>query len=275
MPELPEVETYVRDLHSEVAGRQVIGCQVLWLRTIAAPPAELFPSVIVGQRFGSFSRRGKYMLLSLESGDVMVVHLRMTGKLLIRAAGEGIDRHARLLLDLDDGRRLDFIDPRKFGRIWLVSNAEEVVGKLGPEPLGASFTADYLAQRLYGRNAAVKSLLLDQTVAAGIGNIYADEALHIAQLHPLRSGGSLSLEEIARLHVALRAVLQRAIDLGGSSLGESPAQNYLRPGGVPGEFQEEHRVYGRTGQPCLRCGAPIQRVVIGQRSAHFCPQCQR
>jgi formamidopyrimidine-DNA glycosylase len=274
MPELPEVETHVRDLEPELRNRAVTAAQVLWRRTIAVPSAEQFVGMIAGQHFTSFGRRGKYMLFGMASGDTLIIHLRMSGKLFVRPANTAVDLHTRVVFELDDGRRLCFVDPRKFGRIWLVANAEEVVGKLGPEPQGNEFTAEWLAQKLAKRGVAVKSLLLDQSIAAGVGNIYADEALHEALIHPLRRGSSLTPDEIERLRLALAAVLTRAVELGGSSLGRSPIQNYLRPSGEAGEFQEEHRVYARTGKPCLRCTAPITRIVVGQRSTHFCPICQ-
>ena len=274
MPELPEVETHVRDLEPELRNSAVTAAQVLWQRTIAVPSAEQFVAMIAGQHFTSFGRRGKYMLFGMASGDTLIIHLRMSGKLFVRPADAAVDLHTRVVFKLNDGRRLCFVDPRKFGRIWLVANVEEVVGKLGPEPQGNEFTAEWLAQKLAKRGVAVKSLLLDQSIAAGVGNIYADEALHEALIHPLRRGSSLTPDEIERLRLALAAVLTRAIELGGSSLGRSPIQNYLRPSGESGEFQEEHRVYARTGKPCLRCTAPITRIVVGQRSTHFCPICQ-
>jgi formamidopyrimidine-DNA glycosylase len=274
MPELPEVETHVRDLEPELRNRAVTTAQVLWPRTIAAPSAEQFVGMIAGQRFTSFGRRGKYMLFGMTSGDTLIIHLRMSGKLFVRTADTAVDLHTRAVFELNDGRRLCFVDPRKFGRIWLVADAEEVVGRLGPEPQGNEFTAEWLAHKLAKRGVAVKSLLLDQSIAAGVGNIYADEALHEALIHPLRRGSSLTPDEIERLRLALAAVLTRAVELGGSSLGRSPIQNYLRPGGAAGEFQEEHRVYARAGKPCLRCTAPITRIVVGQRSTHFCPICQ-
>jgi formamidopyrimidine-DNA glycosylase len=275
MPELPEVETYVHDLQVRLKGRTVTRSVALWPRTIAAPSVEHFTAIVIGQRFANFTRRGKYMLLTMDSGAILIIHLRMTGKCLIRTAGEPVDRHTRVLFELDDGYRLDFVDSRKFGRVWLVDDASGVVGKLGPEPLSETFTDDYLARRLAGRSAAVKSLLLDQGIVAGVGNIYADEALHAAGIHPQRAGDDLTADEIGILRRAVQEVLRRAIALGGSSLGDSPVQNYLRPGGETGEFQHEHQVYGRAGLPCLQCGEIIQRAVIGQRSAHYCPVCQR
>ncbi|MBP8293010.1 MAG: bifunctional DNA-formamidopyrimidine glycosylase/DNA-(apurinic or apyrimidinic site) lyase [Caldilineaceae bacterium] len=274
MPELPEVETYVRELAPLLTGRQVCAAEVFWPRTIAAPDADAFQTQIVGQQFATFGRRGKYMLLGLASGATLIVHLRMTGHLQVEPAGTAPDKHTHVLLDLDSGERLLFRDSRKFGRIWLVDEAAPVLARLGPEPLSNDFTPDGLGQRLAGRQAAIKALLLDQAIVAGIGNIYADEALFRAGVHPLRHGGSLTSAELARLHLAVCMVLADGIAAAGSSLGVSSIQNYQRPGGQPGSFQEQHRVFQRTGQPCLVCGAPIARIVIAQRSTHFCPGCQ-
>ena len=273
MPELPEVETYVRELEPLLRGRQVAAAQVFWPRTIAAPGAAEFAAAMVGQRFERFGRRAKYMLLGLASGDTLIVHLRMTGHLFVKDADAPPASHTHVLFDLDDGRRLHYQDPRKFGRLWLTAEPETLLAKLGPEPLGDEFTAA-LADKLRGRKASIKALLLDQTLAAGVGNIYADEALFRAGIHPARAGGSLTPAEIERLALAVAAVLAEGIAAAGSSLGTSGLQNYSRPGGQAGGFQDAHRVFRRTGQPCVVCGAPIERVVLGQRSTHFCPQCQ-
>jgi formamidopyrimidine-DNA glycosylase len=310
MPELPEVETYVRELEPLLAGRVVTAAEVRWARTVAAPTPEEFTARIVGQRFTTFGRRAKYMLLGLtpagtgesafgrESvtepgdtlpgatepgatepgdtlpGDTLIVHLRMTGHLFLRDGAVAPDGHTHVIFSLDDGRRLHFQDPRKFGRIWLTHEPDSVLRKLGPEPLSDAFSGEELARKLQGRKAAIKALLLDQALAAGVGNIYADEALFRARLHPLRAGGSLSPDEIERLRLAVAAVLTAGIAAAGSSLGGSSLQNYSRPGGQTGSFQEDHRVFRRTGEPCHTCGAPIARIVVGQRSTHYCPQCQ-
>ena len=274
MPELPEVETYIRDLEPELDGRRIISARILWERTIAAPSAAEFAQAIVGQRFTKFGRRGKYMLLGLASGDTLIVHLRMTGKLQLEPVNVEPKKHTRVVLQLDDERSLHYNDPRKFGRMWLAPDPVAVVGQLGPEPLSLEFTPLGLAQKLAGRKASIKALLLDQRIVAGIGNIYADECLFRAGIHPARNGGSLTSMEIAALHEAIRAVLTRSIQQRGSSLGSSSLQNYLRLNGAKGEFQEEHQVFQRTGQPCYRCGRPIERIVLAQRSTHFCPRCQ-
>jgi formamidopyrimidine-DNA glycosylase len=274
MPELPEVETYVRELTPELTGRLVVGAQVLWPRTIAAPAAEEFPDRIAGLAFTEFDRRGKYMRFGMSDGSSFIVHLRMTGKLLVKPGDDPVLPHTQVVIRLDDGRALHYIDPRKFGRMWLVPDADAVLHKLGPEPLQDVFTAAGLAARLAGRSASIKALLLDQNIVAGVGNIYADEALFRAGLHPARPGGSLTAEEIARLHLAVQAVLEEGIARRGSSLGGSSLQNYVRPNGSIGGFQEEHFVFRRTGQACRTCGEPIARIVLAQRSTHFCPQCQ-
>ena len=196
---------------------------------------------MVGQRFVSFGRRGKFMLLGLEGGDSLIVHLRMTGKLLIQPPDARSDKHTHVVLMLDDDRQLHYNDARKFGRLWLVHDTEPVLQKLGPEPFGGDFTDDWLAARLSGRKASIKALLLDQAVVAGVGNIYADEALFGASIHPARMGGTLESEEVERLVESVQEVLGRGIERRGSSLGDSGAQNYVRPGGESGGFQEEHK----------------------------------
>ncbi len=274
MPELPEVETYLRDLTPTLTGRRVIAVQVFWPRTIATPSVDAFCQEMEGQVFAHFGRRGKFMLLGLAGGDTLIVHLRMTGRLHLEPASTEPSPHTHVVMALDDGRALHYTDTRKFGRLWLVSDSETVLGHLGPEPLGAGFTAAYLAGRLAGRRASIKALLLDQGMVAGVGNIYADEALFLAGIHPAWPAGSLALEEVERLCGAVASVLRQAIDRQGSSLGDSRWQNYRRPNGQPGSFQDEHKVFQRTGQPCVRCGQSIQRMVIAQRGTHFCPHCQ-
>ena len=269
MPELPEVETYVRELRPQLVGKRVVAGQVHWPRSIATPDPTLFLELIRGRRFDTFARRGKYMLLGLDSAETLIIHLRMTGEVRVRPALVEPDKHTHLLLTLDSGERMHYRDPRKFGRIWLVDNPERVLHKLGPEPLADGFAPDDLGKGLAGRTASVKALLLNQSILAGVGNIYADEALFLAGIDPRRRGGDLSRGEVAALHGAVRAVLQAGIDGRGSSL-----QNYAPPSGEKGSFQEEHRVFRRTDQPCYTCGTAINRIVLAQRSTHFCPTCQ-
>lgn len=275
MPELPEVETYIRELAPDLQGRRVVQAHVYWPGSIALPTGAEFESAMPGASFAEFGRRGKYLLFGLDDPRTLIVHLRMTGKLYLAPTGAPPGKHEHVILDLDDGRSLHYQDPRKFGRLWLTPDPAAILRNLGPEPFGPDFTPAYLSQKLAGRTAAIKGLLLDQRILAGVGNIYADEALYRARLHPSRAGGDLAEDEIGRLHAAVQAVLARAIEQQGSSLGGSSLQNYMRPGGQQGGFQEEHNVFRRTGQPCPRCGHPIERIVIAQRSSHFCPICQR
>ncbi len=277
MPELPEVETYVRTLKPLLKGKTILSAEVHWPRTIAAPDADRFTDLIRGRSFSSFGRRGKYMLLGLDSAETLIIHLRMTGELRLlpppatsaSAADAPVDKHTHVLFDLDTREQLRYRDTRKFGRIWLVEDTREVVGKLGPEPLDEAFVPQTLAQTLAGRKANVKALLLNQSLLAGVGNIYADESLFRARIDPRRAGGSLALEEIERLHLALRDVLLEGIAAQGSSV-----QNYAPPTGAKGGFQEKFQVFRRSGEPCFTCGTSISRTVLAQRSTHFCPACQ-
>lgn len=271
MPELPEVETVARELRPLLIGRQVASARVLWPRTIAEPAPEAFVARMAGQSFADVGRRGKYVVCALASGEAFLVHLRMTGRLKVVGPDSPAlaGPHLRAWLQFTDGDALAFSDPRKFGRIWLTDDVMRVVGKLGPEPLAWDFTPELLAQRLRGRWGTMKALLLDQTVVAGLGNIYADEALFIAGLHPLRAGAGLTDAEIGRLHEAIRQVLIEAIGERGTTL-----RDYRPPYGAEGAYQNHLRVYQQTDRPCPRCGAPIHRIRVTQRSTHFCPQCQ-
>jgi len=271
MPELPEVETTASDLRPLLVGQHVTGVHVLWSRTIAEPDPSALAATLPGQQFVSVGRRGKYLLFGLDSGDTLIIHLRMTGRLEIVTNNSLAlsHKHVRAWFDLASGQHLLFADPRKFGRIWLVNDVRPVVGKLGPEPLAQDFTAAVLAERIHHRHVAIKALLLDQKVLAGLGNIYTDEALFLARLHPLRRGDSLNMEEIQRLHRAIRQVLSEAIGQRGTTL-----RDYRPPAGGEGTYRDRLRVYGQTGHPCPRCGTPIQRIRVVQRSTHFCPRCQ-
>ncbi len=268
MPELPEVETVVRSLRPHVAGRTVTGVEIYWPRTIHTPAPEAFRRELAGQRIDGVGRRGKFVIFCLERGDLLV-HLRMTGQLL--AAPPGAEpglRHLRVALELD-GVRLLFNDARKFGRMYLVASAQEWLAGLGPEPLNGELTVQGLAARLASRRAPVKSLLLDQHLLAGVGNIYADEALHAAHIAPQRPGCSLSQAEVVALRAGLQSVLERAIADRGTTLSD-----YRDGQGEPGRHQDVLQVYGRAGAPCSLCGGPIVRTRIGGRSAYHCPQCQ-
>ncbi|MEM7126317.1 MAG: DNA-formamidopyrimidine glycosylase [Chloroflexota bacterium] len=269
MPELPEVETYRRELAPELVGRTIEKAEVLWPRIIAEPSPGEFCQKAKKQEFDRFDRRGKYLIFSFIGGSSLIIHLRMTGEIHIHPPSVEPDKHTHVRFWLDDGRTLHYRDMRKFGRLWLVDNPGSVLFHLGPEPLDDSFTPERLATQLARRKSKIKSLLLDQSVVAGVGNIYADEALFRAGIDPRRLGNSLSIVEVTALHGEIRNVLQWGIEKGGSTL-----QNYVRLGGLKGEFQHEHQVFRKTGQPCPKCGHPIERTVITQRSTHFCSHCQ-
>jgi formamidopyrimidine-DNA glycosylase len=275
MPELPEVETVARGLQARLPGAAISHVHVLWDRTISYPlPAERFSAEVAGGVVRRVGRRGKSVVLHLDDGRVVTVALRMTGALIVAAPGAAPDPHARVVFDLSDGRQLRFRDVRKFGRIGLYPGRgrrrlADVFARHGPEPLAGSFSAARLAHRLRRRSARLKTLLLDQSFIAGVGNIYADEALWRARLHPLRRADTLTDAEVRRLHRAIRAALREGLAGGGASY-----RDYVDPDGEPGLAAERMRVYRRTGQRCPRCGRRIERIGVGQRATHFCPRCQ-
>ncbi len=271
MPELPEVETYVRELRPLLLGRRITGVTVHWPRMVAGRDVEEFRRRLTGQEINALWRRGKYLVFQLSGGDFLLLHLKMSGRLYVLPATEPSDPHAHTVFDLEAGEQLRFHDPRKFGRAYLVEDPEAVVGRLGPEPLAEEFTPEMLDRMLARRKGRLKPLLLNQTFLAGLGNIYVDEALHAAGLHPLRSAQSLSPDEKHRLYEAIRLVLRRGIETQGTTFADP--NPFLRPSGEPGWYQPQ--VYGRQGQPCPVCGTPIERITVGQRGTHFCPYCQR
>jgi formamidopyrimidine-DNA glycosylase len=264
MPELPEVETIARNLRPELSGREVVSASLLWTRSLQAPSSEVFIEQISGQTILNVSRRAKYLDIQL-TVDHLFIHLRMSGDLVIKDTASPPEKHDRLILHLSDERQLVFNDPRKFGRIWLTSNPLDVIAGLGPEPLDPAFTIQTLYNRLHERKRSVKPLLLDQSFLAGMGNIYTDEALHLSGVHPLRVSDTISLQEVERLHAAIQNVLLNGIQHNGASF------DWVYRGG---NFQNYFRVYGRQGQPCPVCSTPIQKMSVGQRGTHFCPNCQ-
>lgn len=270
MPELPEVEMVARGLREPLTGRRALALWTDWPRIIHSPGTEEFAARIHGQVFRSVSRRGKFLLCALDS-ETLIVHLRMTGRLYVADDGEELaaDRWLHFRLQLDGGQQLRFSDARKFGRIWLTADPATVTGGLGPEPLSRQFTARWLARGLRGRSRAIKPLLLEQGFIAGVGNIYADEALNRARLHPLRPANSLGDGEARALHRALRAALRAGVEHEGASINW-----YRKPDGSKGGSQNHFRVYGRAGQPCPRCGTSVVKTVVAQRGTHFCPRCQ-
>jgi formamidopyrimidine-DNA glycosylase len=270
VPELPEVETYARDLAAALVGRAFTGARTTWPRQMPSlAPAE-FDARLRGQRVLSVGRRGKYLVFRLET-DWLLVHLKMSGRFAIATPTAPADPLAHTILALDDGSELRFHDPRKFGRLYLTAQPHEILGRLGPDALSATTSLRLFADRLAARRRRLKPLLLDQTVVAGIGNIYADESLWRARLHPLGRADRISPPEVERLYWAVRWVLGRAIALRGTSLTRG---GYRDLDGRTGRMRQALAVYGRTGKPCPRCGRAIDRLIVAGRGTHVCLTCQ-
>jgi formamidopyrimidine-DNA glycosylase len=270
MPELPEVETVVRSLRPMVVGQTIHEMWYDWPRTLHSPSPDIFAARVRGQKVHDVTRRAKYIILHLDH-DFLLVHLKMTGRLYVLEAGAVVpdDRWIHVRFQLDKGSSLCFSDSRKFGRIYLASQVEHVVKGIGPEPLEADFTPEVFFQRLNSRDRALKPLLLDQAFVAGVGNIYADEALFRSGLHPLRRSGTLGRDDAYRLYGAVRDALSAGISHEGASINW-----YRKPDGTRGNSQDHFFVYGRDGQPCHTCQATIEKIRVGQRGTHFCPRCQ-
>lgn len=267
MPELPEVETIKTELYPYVVGRTVTGVDLRWDGIVKHPaPAELV-SRVTGRKITDLTRRGKYLFFHLDGGGVLVMHMKMTGSLIVDPES---DRFTRATLDLDNGSVLHFWDPRKFGRMWLDEDETVVRTQLGPEPLDEDFTADTLKKILKGRKAPIKPVLLDQAHIAGIGNMYADEALFDARIHPETIAGSLTPAEVTTLYHSIVKVLQKALVLKGASI-----RNYIRPDGEAGTAHDEFNVAHGVGKDCPRCGGPVERIVVRGRGTYFCPHCQK
>jgi formamidopyrimidine-DNA glycosylase len=287
MPELPEVETVCRQLEPEIEGRVIERLEVLderWTRPIPSAQVE---KAVEGRTIEGLGRRGKYLLLALDDGETLVMHLRMTGNLVLVEGEERLDpsegmplyegerstseRHLRARFSLDDGRELWFTDPRRFGEAFLLDKAglEARFAKLGVEPLSAEFTPEVLGERAAGRQAPLKSFLLDQSHVAGIGNIYADEALYRARLHPLSPAGSMKPEHRLAVRDAIVEALEAGLEHGGASIDD-----YRDARGEKGGMQNEFLVHTRESEPCPSCGDPISRIVVSGRSTYFCPGCQ-
>ena len=277
MPELPEVETITRLLRQGTNERPatLVGCQIssadlLWQRSLAEPNPDEFSRRIVGQSIQKIGRRGKFIVLSLTK-STLLIHLRMSGDMRLEDALDAdgnpipVEKHDRLILNFIDGQRLAFNDTRKFGRVWLVEDTQKVLGGLGPEPLDPQLTPEKFHAMLNNRSRQLKPLLMDQRFLAGMGNIYTDEALFLARLHPLAQSNHLDERDSVRLLEAIQLVLQEGIQRNGASI------DWVYRGG---EFQNHFHVYGRTGEACLQCGTPIQRLIVGQRGTHICPTCQ-
>jgi formamidopyrimidine-DNA glycosylase len=265
MPELPEVETIRNEITPNIVGHTITAITLFDEKIVRQPSVEEFNSRLIGEAITGVGRRGKYMLLSLTSGQTLVIHLKMTGSLWLKPP----DRFVRAVIHLNGGVKLYFRDPRKFGMMWLVENNNVISDKLGPEPLEAKFTAATLAKILDRRTAPIKALLCDQNLIAGIGNMYADEALFLAKIHPMRAGGSLSREEVKRLYNAIRQALAAAIGAKGASVN-----TYFRPDGQIGTAHFQFKVAHRRGEDCPVCGTPLKRITVRNRGTYFCPKCQ-
>jgi len=274
MPELPEVETIARDLNAAgLVGRTVAWGRVFWDRSVAEPSAAAFCRRIENKRVAAVRRRGKFLVFDFASGEALLIHLRMSGRLHLVPGGQARLSHEHVVVAFDDGSELRLHDTRKFGRVYLVPDAERILGRLGPEPLDPGFTTPLLGSMLESRNRLIKPLLLDQSFVAGIGNIYADEALWEARIHPMRRSRSITAAEVRALHRAIRVVLERGLKNLGTSLGTGKA-NFYSVGRRRGRNIDRLKVFRRTGLPCPRCGAAVTRIVVGQRSTHLCPKCQ-
>jgi formamidopyrimidine-DNA glycosylase len=272
MPELPEVETIRRRLEPFVVGRRIEGAEINDARLTRPFDPTPVAAALQGERIAGLDRRGKYLVVRFESGRVLLIHLRMTGNLRLTGGDPADGPHDRAVLRLDNGSDVVYRDVRRFGT-WLLVEPEELepylAERVGEEPLEEAFRTAALAARLTGRRAPVKAALLDQRTVAGLGNIYADEALWRARIHPLRPAGELEPDEVRRLHRALRDALRRGIARQGATL-----RDYATPDGERGAMQEEFKVYGREGEPCPRCGTPIEKIRAGGRGTSYCPHCQ-
>lgn len=279
MPELPEVETIKRDLETLVVGKKITKVDIIpdpkGFRALRRfPSREAFIREVEGRTITMIGRRGKYLLFELDSGDSLIIHLGMAGQLLYRARNTEREDFTRVTFILD-GDELRFTDVRKLGELYLYSPGRYEgldVSKLGPEPLSDAFTTGYLTKALAKKKKAIKPVLMDQDVVAGIGNIYSDEILFDARIHPKRPASSLGSGEISKLHRATQVVLEGAIQLRGTSARDD---RFVDAFGRRGNFQDQLQVYERTEQPCLVCGQPISTTKLGGRSAHFCPRCQK
>ena len=269
MPELPEVETIVRQLRARgVEGRKIRSVKINWAPTVEPYSVVQFSKAVTGTTINEVSRVGKWMLFSLSSGQTIMVHLRMAGSF---AMEEG--SHDRIVITLSDGLTLYYRDTRKFGRWKLVDDPQEILSKLGPDALTRRFSQTYFNEAMRKKHRMIKPLILDQSIVAGLGNIYADEALWESKIHPERLSDSLTDEELAALFKAIKHVLKVGVKNRGTSLGDGKT-NYRDVEGVSGENRAEVKAYGRGGKPCNRCKTPLEKTVVAQRGTTFCPNCQ-
>lgn len=273
MPELPEVETVRKGLTQLVVGKTIHHVDVFWEKIIESPEVPIFTAALKGQRIESIDRRGKFLIIKLTEGD-LISHLRMEGKYEFFQKDAPMTKHTHVVFHFTDGSQLQYRDVRKFGRMTLVGKdqGEQYRGilQLGPEPTAEAFQLAAFKAGLKKHHKAIKPLLLDQKLVTGLGNIYVDEALWEAKIHPEQPADTLKAKEVALLHQAIIDVLARAVEAGGTTI-----RTYLNALGEAGKFQLSLNVYGQTGKPCPRCGTPIKKIKVAQRGTHFCPRCQR
>jgi len=275
MPELPEVQTIVDDLNAaNILGVPIGGAKVFWKKTIAEPSAAGFCKRLRGRQFSTIHRRGKYLVFETDCQYTMLLHLRMSGRLHLVSVDTPRVKHEHVIITFQNQQELRFHDTRKFGRIHLIADPVRILERLGPEPLAREFTVKMLADRLRRHKRLLKPLLLDQAFVAGLGNIYVDEALWDAKLHPNRIAAELSMAEIKALHRAIPRVLKRGLKNLGTSLGTGET-NFYSVARHRGRNKDDLKVFRRTDLPCPRCKTKIERIVVGQRSTHICTYCQK
>ncbi|WP_187620209.1 bifunctional DNA-formamidopyrimidine glycosylase/DNA-(apurinic or apyrimidinic site) lyase [Selenomonas ruminis] len=273
MPEMPEVEIIRRYLDTVLTGQKIMQLDILLPRQIKWPEPESYRAMAIGRTIRAMKRRGKYLIMALDNGNELIFHLRMTGRLVFEPEGEPHDSYARLLFHLDGGGLLVYGDTRTLGAVYALAPGERWrihgLAEMGPEPLSDEFTAEYLYQLVQGKKTVIKSLLLNQKYIGGIGNIYDDEALFLAGIRPERPASTLTREECQRLYESINAVIAAGIRDGGTTF-----RDYQNGEGGQGSHQEHLYVYNRKGQPCRKCGSPIEKITLGGRGTHYCPRCQ-
>lgn len=270
MPELPEVETVKNQIAPYIIGRCISDITLPWDGIVKDPSPEEFVKRTAGQKILDISRQGKYLIVGLSSGEKLIIHLKMTGSLILDDNTAEPPKYTRAIIHLDSGKNIFFRDPRKFGVLKLVEDTREIESKLGPEPLEEGFTLKIFTERMKNRTAPVKALLLDQKFMAGVGNMYADEALFAAKIDPRRASNTLTKPEIKRLFEAVREALREGIKYGGASI-----ITYYHPDGSQGTAQQHFNVAHGQKKSCPVCGNPIERVVVGGRGTYYCPKCQK
>ncbi|MFC1905989.1 bifunctional DNA-formamidopyrimidine glycosylase/DNA-(apurinic or apyrimidinic site) lyase [Chloroflexota bacterium] len=268
MPELPEVETIKNDLLPYLLERSFTGVDLL-AKSVKRPSAQEFCDLLIGAKIDRLTRRGKYLIFSLSNKYKLIIHLRMSGTLLLRKSNAEPDPYARVIFDLNDGNQLRFCDVRKLGTIYLAEDEKSIIHNMGPEPLEPEFTAEILKERLEKRSAPIKAVLCDQKVIAGIGNMYADEILHEVKIHPLKKAGDLNDAEIKKIHTSIIKVLKKAIEKKGATVS-----NYTNASGQAGSAQDDFKVAHRFKKPCPNCGTEITRIKVRGRGTYFCTKCQ-